>query len=292
MTGAPAIARAAGRLAELVDLKRVRQHGASVAARGFARAWAAVAGGHEPEAVARRETALALAATRLGAIDLAVLADGGLSARAGLEVVRGAAADAGAPDDVLDALDGARGEPASASGRVPPFVAALAGAPRAGVTAPGRPRYALEPAETHAEHCWAVAVIGALLGEPGDRATPFLCGLAHHLHNAWLPDAGFAGETALGEHLEPVMARFTQRALGQLPDPGPVQEALRCVNSDATPAARAFNAADVLDRVLELRFHARAAAFDLDVAVHDYEIVHEGPLQAFGMEVLRSWRLI
>jgi len=137
-----------------------------------------------------------------------------------------------------------------------------------------------------------VAVIGALLAEQGDRATPFLCGLAHHLHNAWLPDAGFAGETALGEHLEPVMARFTQRALGQLPEPGPVREALRCVNADDTAAARAFNAADVLDRVLELRFHARAAAFDLDVAVHDYEVVHEGPLQAFGMEVLRAWRLI
>jgi 5'-deoxynucleotidase YfbR-like HD superfamily hydrolase len=286
---APAPTRDAGLLAEIVDLKRVRHHGTSVAARGFARAWAHVAGGAEPESLACRELGLALAATRLGAIDGAVLADGGLSARAALDVVRGAAAGAGAPPDVLEALDGA---PEGSNGRVPPFVAALAGAPRAGVTAPGRPRYVLEPAESHAEHCWAVAVIGALLAEPGDRAIPFVCGLAHHLHNAWLPDAGFAGETALGEHLEPVMARFTQRALGQLPEPGPVQEALRCVGTDATPAARAFNAADVLDRVLELRFHARAAAFDLDVAVHDYEVVHEGPLQAFGMEVLRAWRLI
>lgn len=288
MTGASAPVRDAARVAEVVDLKRVRQHGASVAARGFARAWSRVAGGQEDlEAVACRELALALAATRLGAIDLAVLADGGVAPRAAQEIVRGAAADAGAPADALDALDGED----LGGARVPPFVAALAAAPRAGVTAPGRPRYALEPAESHAEHCWAVAVIGALLGDPGDRATPFLCGLAHHLHNAWLPDAGFAGETALGEHLEPVMARFTQRALGQLPDPGPVQEALRCVGSDATPAARAFNAADVLDRILELRFHARAAAFELDVAVRDYEVVHAGPLQAFGMEVLRAWRL-
>jgi 5'-deoxynucleotidase YfbR-like HD superfamily hydrolase len=285
---APAPTRDAGLLAELVDLKRVRHQGTSVAARGFARAWALVAGGADPEAIACRELGLALAATRLGAIDAAVLADGGLSTRAALDVVRRAAAGAGAPPDVLEAMGDA--EPAGA--RVPPFVAALAGAPRAGVTAPGRPRYVLEPAESHAEHCWTVAVLGALLAEPGDRATPFLCGLAHHLHNAWLPDAGFAGETALGEHLGPVMARFTQRALGQLPEPGPVQEALRCVGTDATPAARAFNAADVLDRILELRFHARAAAFDLDVAVHEYEVVHDGPLQAFGMEVLRAWRLI
>jgi 5'-deoxynucleotidase YfbR-like HD superfamily hydrolase len=289
MTGAPAAVRDAGALAEIVDLKRVRRHGTSVAARGFARAWALVAGGAELEALAARELGLALAATRLGAIDREVLTDGGLSERAALEVVRRAAADAGAPADALEALDG---DPGTASARVPPFVAALAGAPRAGVTAPGRPRYALEPAESHAEHCWAVAVIGALLAEPGDRAAPLLCGLAHHLHNAWLPDAGFAGETALGDHLGAVMARFTQRALAQLPDAGPVQEALRCVGTDATPAARAFNAADVLDRVLELRFHARAAAFDLDVAVHDYEVVHDGPLQAFGLEVLRAWRLI
>ena len=29
----------------------------------------------------------------------------------------------------------------------------------------------------------------------------FLSGLAHHLHNATLPDSGFAGEILLGEHL-------------------------------------------------------------------------------------------
>ena len=78
---------------------------------------------------------------------------------------------------------------------VPGFVEALCRQPRAGATAPGRPRLIVEPPENHAEHCWAVAVYGALLADDvdADPADAFLLGLAHHLHNAVLPDAGFAG---------------------------------------------------------------------------------------------------
>jgi 5'-deoxynucleotidase YfbR-like HD superfamily hydrolase len=285
------VAAPAALLGELCDLKRVRTGGRSVAERGFARAWAALAGGEAAEVVARREAALALAATRLGAIDAAVLRDGGLDEGQAAAVVRDAARSTGA---LTAELEAALDLPAAA-GAAPAFVAALAGQPRAGATAPGRPRLVLEPAESHAEHCWAVGVLAVLLapGYGAEPDTPWLCALGHHLHNAALPDGGFAGETALGEHLEGVVERFTRRALQELSEPlrGAVRDARALTTHADTPQARAFNAADVLDRVLEMGHHARAAAFTLDQALDDLELVHPGPLQAFGLGVVREWEL-
>ncbi|MBV9916389.1 MAG: hypothetical protein JO153_07785 [Solirubrobacterales bacterium] len=51
-------------------------------------------------------------------------------------------------------------------------------------------------------------------------------------------------------------------------------------------SAHAFQAADVLDRVLHLRRYERQASFSLQVAVDEYEIVHAGPLQELGLQVL------
>lgn len=277
-------------LGEVIDLKRVDHGGVSFSARAFTRAWGALCAQEPARKVAERELATALAATRLGAIDRAVLLDAGLGPDEAAQVLHDAAVDAGAPADVAAALLDHGAEPSAA---VPPFTAALMGQPRAGVTAPGMPRLLLVPTESHADHCWSVAVIGALLAEPEDRARAFVCGLAHHLHNAYLPDAGFAGEIALGDRLDGIVRRFTERAIAQLPPglEGCVREALRLIGHVEDDAARAFNAADVLDRVLELRWHERAAAFRLPVAVEEYEVVHEGPLQDFGLDVLDRWGL-
>ena len=54
------------------------------------------------------------------------------------------------------------------------------------------------------------------------------------------------------------------------------------------PEAQAFHAADVLDRVLQVHHHARAAAFTASQALDDLELVHEGPVQAFHDEVLQA----
>ncbi len=43
----------------------------------------------------------------------------------------------------------------------------------------------------------------------------------------------------------------------------------------------------MLDRVLEMRWHAEAAAFTLDVALGEMDIVHPGPVQSFQLEVLQ-----
>ena len=284
---------------ELVDLKRVRFAGASVATVGFTRAWTALVRGLDPAVVAGCEARAAVAATQLGAIDVPVLRDAGLSLEQSHAVidraVEAALASGGLSDPACARVRGCgEDEALQAVGDPPGFVARLAGAPRAGVTAPGRPRYVLEPTESHAEHCWAVGVLAVLVAEDEDAGTEaFLCALAHHLHNAWLPDGGFAGEMALGEHLEPVLAGFRERGLAQLPAPlaARCRDAVGLAGHADTAAARAFNTADVADRLLELRFHQRAAAFTLREAVEDYEIVHAGPLQGYGMQVVRDWGL-
>ncbi|MFC7690171.1 hypothetical protein ACFQY5_11765 [Paeniroseomonas aquatica] len=168
--------------------------------------------------VARRTVADALAATQLGDLDAAALQTAGIPSeevrriRAEAVAVAAAPIDAGLQQWLLEA------RPAPSAGLPPAFVARLAAQPRAGATCPGRGRLVLEPPEDHAEHCAIVAISGVILAPVwGARVeTVFLAALAHHLHNALLPDAGFAGEVLLGEWLQPAMARATTLALDDL----------------------------------------------------------------------------
>jgi 5'-deoxynucleotidase YfbR-like HD superfamily hydrolase len=304
------LAAVPGPFREVGDLKRVRVAHAdgSVAERAFVRAWVALVGGADPADVAAQECAAALAGARLAGIDAAVLRSCGLSDADAGDVLRRAV------DEVAGGLHPATAErvraalPAlvrSAEGGTAPagsedpgsvaapgFVAALRRQPRAGATAPGRPRLIVEPPENHAEHCWAVAVYGALLADDvgADPADAFLLGLAHHLHNAVLPDAGFAGEMLLGAHLEPIFDRLTERELVTLP--GALAQRIRallaCRADAATPVGRAFHAADVLDRVLQCHHHARAAGFTADQALVDLELVHAGPVADYHHAVLAA----
>lgn len=285
-------------LLELNDLKRIRVAGqsGSLATALFRRAWARLVAGEPLAAVAESETAHAVAAVRLAGISGAVLRQGGLPPALVQAIrARGFAASAGAiapalqerlsPHIHADMQD-------IALETLPPFVGLLCEQPRAGATRPGRQRVALEPAELHSEHCGVVAV-AAVLCAPlygAELALPFLCGLAHHLHNAYLPDAGYAGDELLGEALPTLVETFRTRALNELPKPlpGPVRAALALVYQADTAEARAFQAADVLDRVIEMRWHAQAASFTLDVALGDMDIVHPGPVQAFQSRLLRQ----
>jgi 5'-deoxynucleotidase YfbR-like HD superfamily hydrolase len=286
-------------LGELSDLKRVRVAGrdGSLAEQGFRRAWAALVAGEEPRDVALRETALALAATKLPGVDAAALRAAGLDADTAVAVQRralaaacGDAVDAGLATDLAAVLGGP--SPGSGSGGLPAFVGLLAAQPRAGATAPGQPRLVLEPPESHADHCFVVAVVAVLLAPQagGDPGTCFLGALGHHLHNARLADTGFAGEVLLGEHLDAVVDHLTRAALDELPAGvrGRVEAALGLNLHLDTPEARAVVAADVLDRVLQMRHHARAAAFTLDVALDELDLVHAGPLQAYGLDVVAA----
>ena len=175
-------------------------------------------------------------------------------------------------------------------GFTPPFVARLAAQPRAGATCPGRGRLILEPPESHAEHCALVAIYGTLLAPSWDARPEavFLAGLAHHLHNALLPDAGYAGEVLLGNWLEPAIANATKLALGELPVAVRmrVEAACQVLPNANSPEGCAFHAADTLDRVLQLEHHLRAANTTMDFVLREMELVHAGPVKPFQDAVL------
>lgn len=289
-------------LGEINDLKRVRVAGrpGTLAEQGFFRSWAALIAGDDPRRVAVREATAARIAARLAGIDAATLLHVGLDPRAIASIFRRAlGVDGQGPhtDDrsgldgvVTDLIESALSQAGVTDS--PPFLARLASQPRAGATRPGYPRLVLEPSESHAEHCYVTAVYGVLAAphfdaEPG---APFLAGLSHHLHNAHLPDAGFAGEELLGEHLAPVMRRLTDEALAQLPAPlaAALREARTILDHADSPEARSFHAADVLDRVLQMDQYSRVAAFELRQALEGWDLVHPGPLQAFHLDVLAA----
>ena len=302
MSGAAAPAALRALFVEMNDLKRVRSAGrdGSIAERLFCQGWASLTGGGAPEDVALDLTATALAATRLGDLDAAFLAAAGLS-EGEISAVLQAGFDA-----VTEALDPALrarlrirlaphepGRP----GFVPGFVAALAEQPRAGVTCPGRARILLEPPENHAEHCLMVALYGVCLSPfyRADPATVFLAAMAHHLHSAAMPDAGFTGEMLLGAHLAPVMAVCAGWALGELDEAGDlrteVERARAVLPDDATAEGRAFHAADCIDRVLQIAQHLRGASTTMAAVLDDWELVHAGPVKDFHDRVLRDMRI-
>jgi hypothetical protein len=289
------LARLRPLLQEIGDAKRIRVASApgSLAEQAFARAWARLVEGEDAETVALSETAAAVARARLAGLDRETLVGVGLSETDALDVLRAGFDEVAGTVPVTlrprlrDALELVR--PCAPP---PPLADALNRQPRAGATCPGRPRLLVEPPESHGDHCLTVAVYGVLITPlvGADPVVPFLVGLAHHLHNVALPDAGFAGEVLLGPHLQPVLDRLESRELAALPRG--LADRLRAVlglRADAVaPESQAFHAADVLDRVLQVHHHARAAAFTASQALDDLELVHSGPVQAFHDGVLQA----
>jgi hypothetical protein len=138
---------------------------------------------------------------------------------------------------------------------------------------------------------YAVVLSPIFGAEPGEA---FLTGLAHHLHNAVLPDPGYAGDELLGDELPDLMGRATDQALQQLPLGlrEPVSQALDRTRTLDHPASKAFHAADVLDRVLEMAWHDQSARFRLHQALDDLNIVHAGFTQQFHQQVLAAAGLL
>lgn len=287
-------------LRELGDLKRIRSAGreGTIATRRFLTGWAALTAGVDPGEVMRRTVASALVAVRLGDLDLPKLIELGLTRAEAVEVLERAwdelAGDV--PQPLAGELRVALAEGPLPAGPAPRFATLQADQPRAGVTCPGRPRLMLQPAENHAEHCLMVALY-ATLAAPAYDADPtavFLAAMAHHLHNAPMPDSGFTGEVLLGDHLDSVIARARQAGLDELAEPlhAQVAAALEPIARDGTPAARAFHAADVLDRVLEIEQHLRVGATTMHDVLVTYELVHAGPVKGFHDRVLSAAGLL
>ena len=288
-------------LARLNNTKRMRsvdEPTRSVAARNFARAWRDLAAGADVEEVAWREAAAAMSTVVLGAIDAASLHRAGLAEDALHTVLCTAIVNAGdaLTPDVLQRLTAA--VPALISCATNPaalrlrFVEGLQDQPRAGATSPTADRLMLEPAESHADHSQAVAVAAVLIaGQAGANvAAPFLAGLSHHLHNAMLPDGGFAAEELLGSHWPALVEQAREQALCELPTrlADQVRESWTLLDRADDDLSRAFQTADVLDRVIEAGHFEQIARYRLADALGTRGLVHAGPLHSFQQRVLAS----
>ena len=290
---------------EIGNLKRIRAIGTSdsLAARMFERAWGKINRGTSIHSVAAATVAEAVIASNLGAIDARVLRRGGLTDDECETVLRRAFETAAAPvdEDFRAELCGQiRGiiDESTSQKQHPPirFVENLKHQPRSGATKVGAPKRIFDAPENHAEHCMAVAVIGALLANrfAADIETVFLIGLIHHFHNAYLPDSGFAGEEALGEFLPRIFHSFRRDCLREVPENLHefVQAQFKTIETDDAPEAKAFHAADVFDRVLQMLHHAEANEFTLAYAMEEAELVHAGAVRDFHYDVLRRAKLI
>ena len=298
---APAAARALDPailplMRELGDLKRVHsaRRDGSVATRLFEAGWSAWLDGVTADAVAYRAMAAGLAATRLGDLDWEKLGELGLDRPARGEILeRGIDAVAGALDSgLVQRLKTDLANPLPPAGGLPPLITLLRHQPRAGVTGPGLPRVMLQPEENHAEHSFVVALYAGLLAPcyRADPSTAFWHGMTHHLHSAAMPDAGYTGEVLLGDRLDAVIERARDLALAELPSAtaAACRQHLAAIANDLTPAAQAFHAADVIDRVLEIDHHLARSRVTMGVVLDDYGLVHDGPVKAFHDQVLQE----
>ena len=299
LPGRPTLAGLASVATEFGDLKRLRDASSpdSIATRLFRQTWGALLAGQSIGEVALAGTATAVAACRLGGIDRTVLETAGLSrSEADAVMVRGFDELAAPIDTDLAAKLRAHLPTSLWSGPAPAFAEALIRQPRAGATCPGKPRIVLEPPEGHGDHCMIVAVLACLLAPrfDADPAQAFLAGMTHHLHNAHLPDSGFAGEILLGDHLGPIMRTLFARELATLPTNLALasRAVLDQIGSADNPVGRAFNAADVIDRVLQMAHYDQVAQFRTAQALEDLDLVHVGPVQAFHYDILRDAGLI
>ena len=286
---------------EIGNLKRLRAANLknSFAARLFESAWRRMIGGEDIRAVAVSTAGGALAAANLGAIDAEVLQTAGLEQDEIETILRRAFESVVVPvnadlrGEISRSIDGKSNSDKTAQ---PHFVELLTRQPRSGATKSGAPKIIFDQPENHAEHSIIVGVYAILLAPifKAEIETIFIAALAHHFHNAYLPDSGFAGEESLGEFLPQVFDAFRRKCLAEIPEHlhEKIWTALKIIETADRPEARAFHAADVIDRVLQMRHHAEANEFTLKYAMEEAELVHAGPIRDFHYEVLRAAKLI
>ena len=297
-------------LLQLNGIKRIRTAATgrrSVADVVFVHAWKRLIADSDAREVAFRCVGEMVTATGLAGLDVGCLRKLGISIDRTSELVSDAIREAAEgrvdPEQLDELVRNARDIIGNCESlehlrrliqRLPLFVDQLLRQPRAGATHPTQPRLYLEPAESHGDHCMLVATYATLLAPAfdADPGVAFLVGLAHHLFNAALPDVGFAGDRLLHRHQldRELVGRSFDLALDQLPRElrQMTENALRHTRRTDTPEARAFHAADVIDRVLEMRWHAESAEFRLDEALHRMNIVHEAPEQQLQRRVLEA----
>ena len=302
-------------LQQLQDLKRIRtvdSGSESLATRLYRASWSALLEGQTASQLAPTITALALIMLRFPGFKLDSFRRLGLGDEELKQLLQAAVRDylpAGVPAhlrrDLIHAVNGLFDREGERLGNVvcaesaplalPEPLERLIAQPRAGATHPVKARLLLLPPESHAEHVLLTAVYATMLAESYSASLEevFLGALAHHLHNAYLPDMGFAGELALGERLGEVLHNAREQALDHF-EPSFANSCRRAVAAHDTltsPAGRTLVSADVLDRVLDLRYRVRSAQVTEREVLGEHELIHPGPLRDFQTRLLEGLAL-
>ena len=299
------LVRTAGLLTELQDLKRL--HPAhlphSIATELFQEAWMRILHGEDTTEVAVRTTLATLLGILFPGADERFFTVAGLTESEITEVLSRAlqrTAKGVVEEPLYDRLGAAipalarqfAGSTEPVHATLPEALIVLCDQPRAGATHPELPRLVLSPAELHSDHCLMTAVYAVLFaGQYGaDPGTAFLGALAHHLHNAYLPDCGYAGEICLGRHLQRVIDNCRTEALAQFPPHlrPRITDALYHHERIDTAEGLAISAGDVLDRVIDVKWRTRAAAVTDQEILGELDLVHPGPLRDFQTELLSA----
>ncbi|WP_420460491.1 hypothetical protein [Neolewinella sp.] len=299
------LVRTAALLTELQDLKRL--HPAhlphSIATELFCEAWMRVLRGDDTTAVALRTTLVALINVLFPGADERFFTVAGVDETEIAEVLHNALRRTGGrvlegqlydrlATGIPDLAQQFAGHAEQVHEHLPEALVVLCDQPRAGATHPELPRLVLSPPEMHSDHCLMAAVYAVLFAEQygADPGTAFLGALAHHLHNAYLPDCGYAGELCLGRHLQQVIQNCRAEALAQFPSQlrPRITEALYHHERIDTPEGLAISAGDVLDRVIDVKWRTRAAAVTDQDILGELDLVHPGPLKDFQTELLSA----
>ncbi|WP_116105724.1 hypothetical protein [Lewinella sp. IMCC34191] len=301
----PTLQRTATLFAELQDLKRLQpaHYPFSISTHLFRLSWHRWINGEDVVVIARDVLLKALLSVRFPGLDGRFYAVARLTGERTEEILREAlrmtVEDAISEElytelsehlsGMLPALTAPR---YPSEGELPAPLEALCRQPRAGATHPDRPRLVLLPPEMHSDHCLLTAVYAAIMADQygGNRGTVFLAGLAHHLHNAYLPDCGFAGEICLGPDLDDIVNRCRGEALQHFDaeQREAIRHALTFHESIARPEGKAISAGDVMDRVLDVKWRTRAAAVTDATVLGELDLVHPGPLKDFQSELLQA----
>ena len=300
----PPLRQLSSLLAELEDLKRQQpaHYDRSIASTLFIEGWRRWLAGEDSESIALRITTKALVAILLPGGEARFFREAGLDKAAATEVYRKAlhaSAYGRVSGELYERLEVTvsaiigeyfaaplpNDQPATAW-----FVDVLCRQPRAGATKPGKPRLLLMPPEMHSDHCLNTAVFAVLLAPRYEASLgqPFLTGLAHHLHNAVLPDCGFGGEVLLDPWLLDIIDNARDRALVDLDDTTAqtIRDSIAVHENLNLPEGCAVSAADVLDRVLDVQWRTRAAHVEDEDILSELDLVHEGPIKQFQTELL------
>lgn len=179
------------------------------------------------------------------------------------------------------------------------WLKAICATPRAGYATVGRPKCIPYPRESQADHSLVSTVYASLLARlrRADVTKVCLMSLSHHLTAPLLPNVDHEVEQLIGpDESRRIEMKAAEYILSDFPAhvAEEIQQALatfRDGGCDEVERSIVLEA-DLLDRVLQVRYYEKIASLTVTTAIQQYELLNRGPLERFQREILRAYNLI